>query len=77
MYEEFKIAIAKGLKIIPIGATGYVAKELWKKVMDNYDDFYPNEQRVKKELLKLGDENTPDSELINSIINIINILNPL
>lgn len=65
MYEEFEIAIAKGLKIIPIGATGYVAKELWKKVMDNYDDFYPNEQRVKKELLKLGDENTPDSELIN------------
>jgi len=48
MEEEFDIAIEKGMKPIPIGATGYMAKELWKKVVDNFDKYYPSNDDNKK-----------------------------
>jgi hypothetical protein len=37
--EEFKIAMEKGLYVIPIGSTGYAALELSKKISDNLADY--------------------------------------
>jgi hypothetical protein len=73
--EEFDIALSEGLKIIPIGATGYVAKELWQKVVDNFENFFPNNLDLIDEFAKLGEIGNKNEELINSIVKIINKLN--
>ncbi|HIC7212525.1 SIR2 family protein [Burkholderia stabilis] len=39
---EFDMAVDQGLKVIPVGATGYVAARLWNRVMDELPAFYPN-----------------------------------
>jgi len=41
MEEEFRIAVSKGLFLIPVGCTGSMAAALHKKVLDNFDDYYP------------------------------------
>jgi hypothetical protein len=39
--EEFAIASAKHLAIIPVGCTGSTAAQLHKRVLDNFGDYYP------------------------------------
>ncbi|MCD0156321.1 SIR2 family protein [Deinococcus sp. 6GRE01] len=39
--EEFEIAKSKRLTIVPVGSTGYAAKEIWDEVSKNFDTFYP------------------------------------
>ena len=34
-WREFEIAKQNNLLLIPVGATGYVAKELWQEIIDN------------------------------------------
>ncbi|HML69202.1 MAG TPA: SIR2 family protein [Clostridia bacterium] len=40
VYQEFQIAKQLGLKIIPIGATGYEAEIIWSEVKDNINEYY-------------------------------------
>jgi hypothetical protein len=42
MRDEFNLARDDGLIVIPIGATGSVAKELWDHVSARFNEFYPN-----------------------------------
>jgi hypothetical protein len=55
MEEEFNLAVEKGIKPIPIGATGYVAKKLWNKVMDNFGEYYlsNNDNKATIEEIKI------------------------
>ncbi|MDP9649685.1 SIR2 family protein [Paraburkholderia caledonica] len=39
---EFDIAFEQGLKVIPVGATGHVAAQLWRRVTDDLPAFYPD-----------------------------------
>jgi len=75
MQEEFDIAIANGLKPIPIGATGFVAKDLWEQITKNFDKYYPDHPELKTEFDRLGDAALSNSDLIKTTINIINNLN--
>lgn len=75
MIEEFEIALKKGLKVIPIGATGFVAHELWQKVFGNFAIYYPNHLDLKDEFAKLGEKSLSNEDLIKSTIKIINSLN--
>ena len=69
--REFEIAKEKGLKIVPIGATGYMAEKIWEEVMSNFDKYYPNSnQDLKEKFNKLKDREQP-SELINSTLEFI------
>lgn len=77
MYEEFKIAIQKGIKPIPIGATGYMAKVIWDEVMSNFDVHYGNDGEIKEWLYKLSDSTVTQKDLINNVIKIINKLNKI
>ncbi|MBO7072511.1 MAG: SIR2 family protein, partial [Acetobacter sp.] len=66
-----EIAKEKGLKIVPVGATGYVAKKIWEEMKSSFDEYYPNSnQDLKEKFNKLNDEEKP-SELINSILEFI------
>lgn len=76
MFEEFDIAMNRGLKVIPIGATGYVAEDLWQRVMNDFDKYYSEETGITKEDFQIiGNKDLSDQELISSIIKIINKLN--
>lgn len=75
MQDEFDIAVAKGLKIIPIGATGFLAKQLLEKVITNFTDYYPDHLALKAELEQIGDETVSNENIIQSVINILNHLN--
>jgi hypothetical protein len=70
MEEEFDIAIEKGMKPIPIGATGYMAKKLWDNVINNFEKYYPlNEdnqatmEEIKTLLKDIGDETIFKNEI--------------
>lgn len=65
--REFDISVAQKSLIIPIGATGYKAKELWEKVNADYRSYYGSNDH--KDLFdKLGDETIDYKDLIKYII---------
>lgn len=68
--KEFKIAKSKNMLLIPIGATGFAAKELWQNVIDDYDSYY-NEKSKKILLEKLGDNSLSNKEIIDLILKFI------
>jgi hypothetical protein len=72
--QEFEIAHAKGLAVIPVGATGFVAGKLWKQVTDDFATYYPKRTEEFRALFRtLGDaEATPDT-LISAIAGVLEL----
>jgi hypothetical protein len=57
LVEEFEIAVQKGLKVLPLGFTGYVAKELYARVEKDFTTFYPRaDAQFQAEFKHLGDQ---------------------
>lgn len=75
MQEEFEIALQNGIKPIPIGATGYLAKELSDMVIKDFDKYYGENPELKPQFELLNNPATPNSEIIKTVITIINTLN--
>jgi len=72
MREEFEIAKEKGLFLLPVGATGYMAKELWEEVNENFETLHgavPKE--IKNNFAKLGDESMSFNEMFEVITKIL------
>ena len=70
--EEFEIARAKGLFLLPVGATGYMAEELWKEMNADFDKFNPNcSELIKNKFTLIGDKSKSSTDLIQLIIEII------
>jgi Sir2- and TIR-associating SLOG family/SIR2-like domain len=46
--QEFELAKEKGLALIPVGATGFMAKELWDRVMGDFAACYPKRPTSSK-----------------------------
>lgn len=70
--EEYEIAKQNGNLIIPIGCTGYVAKEIWNEVLENLDDFYPgiDSEQLKSAFYSLN--NKCDLEkIVQNVVNFI------
>jgi len=74
LIEEFEIAIELGLKVIPVGCTGYASKDIWQKVTSKYEDYYPDNQELKDSIQLLGCENLDESLIITNLIKSINLL---
>ncbi|MBL3823116.1 hypothetical protein IRV08_26135, partial [Bacillus cereus] len=73
MVEEFDISVGNGAIPIPVGATGFTSKVLWKKVMDDFDNYVGIEE-LKPLYIDLGDTNKTPKELIETVVKIINQL---
>ncbi len=56
--------------LIPVGATGFVAQELWKEVTDDFHSYYPNHGELKPLFDILGSERD-EKRLIDNVIEII------
>ncbi|HCY63668.1 MAG TPA: hypothetical protein DHV59_12745 [Oxalobacteraceae bacterium] len=56
MFEEFDIACAKGIKILPLGFTEHVARQLYDKVKASLSTYYPRATPAFSQLFdELGD----------------------
>lgn len=72
--KEFDIAISKGVKVIPIGATGYMAREIWEEVNQSYDDYFPANNELKKAISLLGEPTISEDDIINNVVKAVGIL---
>lgn len=72
--KEFDIAVAQGVKVIPIGATGYMSKVLWKEVTTNFDKYYNDFPALKPDFEFIGDATQDHQQIINRVIKIITTL---
>ena len=74
MSQEFDVCKEKGLALIPVGATGYMAKQLWDRVMGDLAACYPNRTDEFKPLLDtLGNPDADPGTLINAIVHILDL----
>ncbi len=72
--QEFEIAHSQGVKVIPVGLTGFVSEALWNKVMKDTRQFYPDNEELLKTINSLGDKSCTDNMIINNIVKTINLL---
>lgn len=70
MIEEFKIANEKGLLVVPVGATGYVAEEVHKAAFSNRRDHYPKVSGLVSALRALSKPGTP-RQVVSRIVHFI------
>ena len=73
--SEFAYATEAGLKIIPVGITGYASNEIWRLVMDNFGRFFLDYPDLKTEFEKLNNHELSSDQIIETILIIINRLN--
>lgn len=77
MLEEFEICLKHNVIPIPIGATGYISKNLWEKVTEEITQFYPENSDLHNAIIELGKIDLTKQEIINYTIKVINILQNL
>lgn len=74
MLSEFEIAKEMHNLIIPVGCTGYVAKEIWNIIKGKPEDYYTN---INSDLMeafeKLNDDSDEQEQIVESIIKFIKI----
>jgi len=64
MAEEFELCVQRGAHPLPIGATGFMAKELWTEMMKDLSKFYPAATSAfTAEFEQLGDTSKSGDEL--------------
>lgn len=70
--QEFELCIQAGVLPLPIGATGYMAEEIWKTIWNDFSKYYPDASaKFKNNFEKIGDKSLPTSELISTILDMI------
>jgi hypothetical protein len=75
MRKEFDLCIAAGVRPLPIGATGFMAEELWKEVWGNFANYYPDaDPEFREEFEKLGDSSKTAAELLVAVLKLIGLL---
>jgi len=70
MIEEFDISVENDAVPIPVGATGFTAKVLWEKVMNDFNH-YVGIETLKPLYTDLGNESKTPEELIEIVVKII------
>ena len=75
MVEEFNIAVSKGLRVLPLGFTGFVAMDLWKQVKADFGRFYPGAStRFKALFEQLGDDEIDLELQASAVVEALQIL---
>ena len=75
MRAEFELAKKKGLHLLPIGASGSMAEELWREVMADVKAYFPGRDDAFYACVEaLGQTTTDPLQLIEPILKIIDTL---
>jgi hypothetical protein len=73
--QEFQIAREMGKYPIPIGATGWAARQVWEEVRAAFDKVFPA-GTPRKAFEKLGDESASTGALVTAAFQLIHYLTP-
>lgn len=72
MREEFEIAVANGLFVIPVGITGSISADLWNEVIQAYDESkLEHGKKITPLLHELG---APETDLVRAHDIILSLL---
>ncbi len=71
--QEVEIALSQGKIVIPIGATGHVARDIFDKIGANPSDYY-GAVNVTKYLDVLGNQAASAQILVDAIINLLKLM---
>lgn len=75
MEEEFEIAHSKGIKVLPLGFTGYTALDLYDRVKANFSSYYPTATKdFEGSFALLGDPMISLTEQLKSTMKALNEL---
>ena len=75
MRAEFELAKRLGLYPVPIGASGFVAAQIWAEVMGDFGTFFPGHGKKVKDLMaRLGKSTADPNDLLDSIIELVVLL---
>ena len=74
MLEEFEIALEQGIRVLPVGATGDMAEQLWNRVMEDYDHYMPSNPKLREAMVALGDLHAKPADLITNILKAVGFL---
>jgi hypothetical protein len=75
MKQEFELCVQAGVRVLPIGATGFMAAEFWKEVWGNFTKYFPDSTAAfKQEFEKLGDGSKRPEELLPTVQKLIDFL---
>ena len=67
MREEVELARSQGLLIIPVGATGYMAEEIWNEESKKVEESKDYSKELKQLFLKLGDKSLSPDDLLGVV----------
>lgn len=73
MNEEFEIARAAGLVIVPIGFTGYVAADLHRLVMSDSAKYYDGQPNFREQLEAMGSFQDAEA-FVGRLVKILNLI---
>jgi hypothetical protein len=75
MKQEFDLCVRAGVRVLPIGATGFMAAEFWKEVWGNFTKYFPDSTAdFKHEFEKLGDASKRPEELLSTVQKLVDCL---
>jgi Sir2- and TIR-associating SLOG family len=69
MKKEFDIAKSYRALLIPVGASGYISEQLWKGLLDEYDNYFDSREKFGW-YEQLGDPAARPDQLIDAILQI-------
>lgn len=72
--SEFDIAVSQGVIPIPIGATGYIAKEIYNQVMEDKDKYYKGVETVIPVIEAMNSNTLTTEDIIKNIKSILDII---
>lgn len=75
MIDEYEIARAQGRYPIPLGATGWAAREIWERVAADFDAIFPS-GTPRAPFDRLGDASASDDALLDAAFALIHRLTP-
>jgi hypothetical protein len=74
MREEFRIARELELILVPIGATGYVASELWLEAKTDFKSRFSRSTRALELYDILGNPQSSLEDVVNAVLELIAII---
>lgn len=72
LWKEFDIAVNKGVKVIPIGITGFVSKLIWQKVWKGRKKYLGDDTKIHTLFKKLNDPKIKLTQAIKIVVQILN-----
>ena len=72
MRQEFDLCVQAGVRPLPIGATGFMAEQLWKEVSEDYSKFIPDTNATfRRDFEAIGDKSKTPDEILQIVQRLV------